>query len=415
MACFKVSPPKATAPLTRSLWRRTPKRTIMNFPRSCSSGPIENWPAKFWAKMASRWPGPPSNSAAWGNNHDTAKSDQGGHFHFDGVCAGEVTVSANLDDHWGSVSANGGDTNVVLRMGNYVRNNGQGGVNFAATEKLTGTVRDAAGQPVAGVKVSLFPTSDFSSDGQTDANGRYEIMHHPLTSSALSFWLLARDVRRNLSVLQRMETNATNIDLTLQPGVTLAMQVQDHNGRAVTNATAMISIFAQPNQGNGVKEPSLEMDADGRFRLAGLPQGLGYSVSVTAPGCDNDRVSVAAADTHTNEVALRPCVIDPTDAAVAGQAVGPDGQPVAGVTLTVNSGGPMPKQTVTDAQGRFYFEDVSRGRVRIYIGRVNGNPARIDYTGDVMAWGGDRNVVLHLQSVTRSPAARNGGIRPWCP
>ena len=343
----------------------------------------------------------------------SAKSDPQGHFHLKGVCAGEVIISANRDDNGGSVSAHGGDTNVVLRMGSYWRNNGQGGVNFTPTEKLTGTVRDAAGLPAAGVRVSLFPTGDISKDNQTDTNGRYEILHGPLAGSPFSFSLLARDVRRNLGVLQPMATNATNLEVTLQPGLTLVLQVQDSSGQTVTNATAMISLSAEPNQGYfGVQRQPLEIDTDGRFRLSGLPPGLGYGVTVTAPGCNSDHVFVVAADTRTNLLALRPCIIDPTNAVVAGQVLGADGQPAAGVFLSINSGAPRPRQTFTDDQGRFYFEDVSRGRVNIRAGMVNVSPASLGYTGSVEAWGGDTNVVLHLQPVPRSPASSTGGIPP---
>src|ERR1019366_9990675 len=53
-----------------------------------------------------------------------AKPDGQGHFHFDGVCAGEVRVNARYytspdfrNSEEGDVKAQGGDTNVVIRLG----------------------------------------------------------------------------------------------------------------------------------------------------------------------------------------------------------------------------------------------------------------------------------------------------------
>ena len=76
-----------------------------------------------------------------------AKSDGQGHFNFDGVCAGEVRLNASYysspdlrNGEQGNVTAQGGDTNVVVRLGIYAGNTGG---NLSPLLKTTGTVRDA--------------------------------------------------------------------------------------------------------------------------------------------------------------------------------------------------------------------------------------------------------------------------------
>ena len=100
------------------------------------------------------------------------KSDGQGHFIFNGVCAGEIKVDARYytshdfrNSEEGDVLAQGGDTNVVVRLGirSYVYPNG----NLTPLIKTTGTVSDQFGAPVAGATVSLGKVSDVHGQQRT--------------------------------------------------------------------------------------------------------------------------------------------------------------------------------------------------------------------------------------------------------
>jgi hypothetical protein len=51
------------------------------------------------------------------------KTDSDGRFGFDAVCEGAVKVSAGYGNIWGNTPAQGGDTNVVVRIGVNLVNN----------------------------------------------------------------------------------------------------------------------------------------------------------------------------------------------------------------------------------------------------------------------------------------------------
>src|SRR5208283_2405976 len=71
----------------------------------------------------------------------------------------------------GNVSANGGDTNVILRLGESKADYPGGRLM-----KLTGVIRGPDGKPVAGAAVMLFPGSFAGSPGvRADSNGGYQI------------------------------------------------------------------------------------------------------------------------------------------------------------------------------------------------------------------------------------------------
>jgi hypothetical protein len=154
------------------------------------------------------------------------------------------------------------------------------------------------------------------------------------------------------------------------------------------------------------------MDAAGHYRLAGLPRGGRYTLTVSAPGCNSDRISIEAGETATELLELRPSVLERTDAIVAGQVLGVDGQPAAGVVLTEFSVGQIGKETTTDTAGRFSFQDVGHGRLSIVTRRRDGYLDSTNYTGSAQPLGGDTNVVIHLRALTGGATSGNNGALP---
>jgi hypothetical protein len=95
---------------------------------------------------------------------------------------------------------------------------------------------------------------------------------------------------------------------------------------------------------------------------------------------------------------------------VAGQVLGLDGQPAAGVVLTESSIGQIGKETTTDAEGRFSFQEVGHGRLNIATRQLNGYLASTNYTGSAQPVGGDTNVVIRLQALTGGTVSRADGV-----
>src|SRR5208283_4770637 len=101
---------------------------------------------------------------------------------------------------FGNVSAQGGETNVVLQLGQQMGNAMPG----SKSHKVHGTVTDADGKPVAGAELTVFPSS-FGNPQWTkaDANGAYHLTWSlqpwQAQQSGGTGLLVARDLARNLA------------------------------------------------------------------------------------------------------------------------------------------------------------------------------------------------------------------------
>jgi protocatechuate 3,4-dioxygenase beta subunit len=325
--------------------------------------------------------------------HST-KSDSQGLFGFDKVCEGDLTVSANHENDQGNVPAKGGDTNVVIRLGIYLVNYGKISNPLL---KTTGIVRDPSGIPAAGVTVSLFPVqgSAFAIYSQTGSDGRYEFTWQAHTGLEESHWLLARDLKRNLAAIHQVDKKMTNLDITLQEGLTLSVQVRDSSGQAVTNATGMATIWSDPQRGYSLNQRPVPTDKYGHLRITSLPRGNRYWIQIEAPGHTSDTLHIVSDETEVNLLELPPAVLELTDRNVSGRVLDVDGKPAANIDLTLFAAGQIGKRTMTDSEGHFLFQEVKRGAVSISAGLpVNG--VAPGYRGSASAKGGDTNVVIRL-------------------
>jgi protocatechuate 3,4-dioxygenase beta subunit len=333
-----------------------------------------------------------------------AKSDGQGHFHFDGVCAGEVRVNARYytspdfrNSEEGDVKAQGGDTNVVIRLGI----NSYNSEKFLSPPiKLAGTVRDARGKPAAGVKMSMYSYQTGSLTSQTDSNGRYEFTWQKRLSNEETEWLVARDLSSGSVAVHQIDETTTNLDLTLQEGMTLSVRVSDTDGLRLTNATASVSLRFG-NRGFGVDSQPFTADERGQLRIMALPQGERYMVQIQAPGHTYDMRQIEADETKTKLLELPPVVLTPTDCDVAGQVLDKDGKPAAEVNVHLYTGG---QTTTTDADGRFVFHGVRRGLLSLEAGFPMPNTSAYRDSGMARANGGDTNIVIRL-GTNPSPGA----------
>lgn len=146
---------------------------------------------------------------------------------------------------------------------------------------LTGMVRNPAGEPVAGATVTVLPNSYIHPEVKTDASGRYEIAWRLFKFDGPTF-LVARSMEQNLAVIHPIESGLTNLDVSLQPGLTLSTKVEEVNGLPVTNAVVRVGVM------NGKFWFAFHPDDQGRLEVAAVPQGDGsYNLNVSAEGFRN--------------------------------------------------------------------------------------------------------------------------------
>lgn len=115
----------------------------------------------------------------------------------------------------------------------------------------------------------------------------------------------------------------------------------------------------------------IRVDAQGRYRVAGLPAGK-FKVTLKLP---DDTLFTARLEQEIN-VADRGCASVPyyveDNGRLSGRVIDAEGQPVAGITLTLIEPASDPKKDFvkmerTDKEGRFYLSAVPAGRYLIAI------------------------------------------------
>lgn len=147
-------------------------------------------------------------------------------------------------------------------------------------------------------------------------------------------------------------------------------------GRVVTDS-------GKPIAGASVTLPgiryTLRTDSLGRFRLAGQA-GSTLSLSLKAEGFRDDTASVALprgrAVSHDFVLISQQAALpeaNPSDRAVRGRVVTPEGEPISYANVQFNGG----TRIVTDDSGRFIAPVTGRGRLTIIARRIGFAPAEL--------------------------------------
>ena len=335
-----------------------------------------------------------------GQPNVNGQTDSKGRFSFDQVCAGTINLSAHSPSGrgQGSIVAEGGDTNITLKLGAMQPMVGMGRAN--AKSKLTGTIVDPEGKPAPKVLVSLFPF--YEGEKKTDDEGRFTLTSDPNRFGGMQDFqrvVIARDPLRNLAVAFDLEADATNADLKLEPAWTLAGKVVTTNGVAIPRAQAFAMLKTDRMTAHfGAPTPA---DAQGRFEIKALPPGRSYQVQISAQGFGQDTRTVDTLEGDTRRVELEPVQLLAADQRIAGVVVDPDDKPVGGAWIN-SYGNKQPNfNGQTDSKGRFLFKQVCAGPIQLSVNSQNGlfaNPT---------VEGGDTNITIRIATPAgiRAPAA----------
>jgi protocatechuate 3,4-dioxygenase beta subunit len=325
-----------------------------------------------------------------GQPNANARADREGRFHFDHVCEGLIQISANSlsannQNSFGNVSAEGGDTNVVLRLGQNMA-----GQPDSTTHKLKGTVTDANGKPAPGAQVAVFP-SDGVRWTKAGSNGVFSLtwtIEPWQMQSGGGARLVARDSARNLAGAAELDEDATNLDVKMKPALTLAGLVRNTDDSPVAGAQLSVALKAG-NSFDPLSEQAVSTDAQGRYEVKGLPADAQYLVWAIAKSHGRGQQQIEG-DPETNRMELPPFVLKPADHVLAGQVLNENDKPVSGVMVQLNGEDQPDGNMMTDSKGRFHFQ-VCEGPVQLFANSQGG-------FAQTLAEADDTNVVMTLGS-----------------
>jgi hypothetical protein len=263
-------------------------------------------------------------------------------------------------------------------------------VELTVPPRISGVVRDSTGTALAGVELAFWPEWRANSkEGKTDAEGRFVLTWQPQNqnNSEEAVVLVARDLKRNLALSQSVEEDTTNLDLRLEPALTLTGRAAGADGKALTNIQAEITFWTE-HMGAGFGKP-IRASADGRFEIKALPAGRHYGVSVSAKGYGRVNRDIKN-DVEGLRVELEPCELPLADQRIAGVVLDADDKPVANANIFGYGEGQPEVNGRTDAKGRFAFSHVCAGPITMQANSPSGG------FGSAAVEGGDTNITVQI-------------------
>jgi len=314
-------------------------------------------------------------------------TDNKGHFSFNEACAGPVHLSARFKDSVGSIEAQGGDTNVIVRLGKNDRGMPPDGKSH---HDFAGIVLDTQGKPASNILIQRFP-DDYNVSGlMTDSQGRFKMTlgSQGAGSRSMAYVVFAIDTARNLAGSVILDEDATNASLQLEPTWLWKGSVVDASGTAISNAIAQ-PYFRSPNFARMYGSP-VHSDAQGRFEIKGLPRGWPFRIDFTAPGYGRASCESEAPVNGKLLVEAPPVQLINADLSLGGVVVDDQDKPVKGASINAHGEQQPNLSCQSDRQGRFLFKNVIPGNIEISASDMDGR------LGMVKAEAGETNIILHV-------------------
>lgn len=264
---------------------------------------------------------------------------------------------------------------------------------------VRGRVQDAQGRPVSGIWVYPIPAMMKSYD-LTNAGGEFTLQFQP---TAKRVYLLAQDTERNLCALAEVKEDQSEYTLQLQRGLIVKGRVVDEEGQPIAGALITHRCHV-PYQSCWVGYQAIT-DHDGVYTLPSVPltcDEMTYSFDASATGYGTAEVKGLTTEGVAETYTVPDLKLAAADCCVEGVVVDEQGKPLANlpVFLSGSRGSRWANQvrltSVTDGEGRFFFEHVCKGPIQVQAGTQSSGGV-----GVLQACGGDRDlkVVLHQRLV----------------
>ncbi len=340
------------------------------------------------------------NIGGVGQPGGNAMTDDTGHFQFKGVAPGRVTGSSGFTRTNGGERLNGsfqgqaGDTNIVIKLGTLR-------TSPSPRIQTSGTIFGPTGVLAAEIHLMILPRSSMNAVTNTDRNGSFAFQWQPYSPSLNGLtpkkWLLARDQSGNAAALTALDADNPKLVLRLQGGLTLSGSVRDAEGRAIIGSTLSVSVQPEGETRPLIIQTLTNDSVEGVFSASALPRGVRYIVRASAAGHGSSTNELSAAETQTGALELPGFVLKPANLQVAGQVLGPDGQPAWGATVFVRGEGqPTRAAVTTSSDGRFVIGQLCEGPVEVSASFRPGTGGPVAANTSTPARAGDMNISLRF-------------------
>lgn len=265
------------------------------------------------------------------------------------------------------------------------------------TRRVSGVVRDAAGLPLEGVQLHVYPHGGRAV--LSDAQGTFEIAWRH-SDWVQADYLVARHAKKNLAVALPVDEETEGLNVVLQPAVRLAGMVADPDGQAIAEADVRVDLRAS-NWGSPLEPSSTQTSVTGRFEVRAVPRDNRYRIAAAADGYGRAQTQLNAGTTAGNHVDIGVLTLPVANLSVTGRVVDVDGKPMPGVRVYSASEAQPRVNVQADAAGHFTLDRVCAGEIRIFAEvRINGE----NVAGTVVTEGGASEITIVIsegRSVTR--------------
>jgi protocatechuate 3,4-dioxygenase beta subunit len=252
-----------------------------------------------------------------------------------------------------------------------------------ATVTLRGTVKDAAGNPVAGALVlAPYRTPREDRSRQTETNDRGEFTLSSVTVASDAVMLLAYQPGHALgqSLLDSAEKREKPVEIALAAAEPMTLTILDPQGKPVAGAEVPAPDYEQGGTwrapSDWIERLTRKADASGQVTIDYLPAKSAFIASVRTEhyGIQRRQVTTDPAD---RTIRLRPV------GRLEGRVLATDPKVVAGLAIEVCcaagalSDGSGYAALKTDAEGRFVIEHLAEGDARIAVQVDRSRPFRL--------------------------------------
>ncbi|MHC5010905.1 MAG: MSCRAMM family protein, partial [Planctomycetota bacterium] len=266
-----------------------------------------------------------------------------------------------------------------------------GEILLGSPTSLQGEVVDAAGRPVGGARVQVFPDAsrperldlrrgltdlqgalDHLAESLAEADGSFRVQDLPpgrylLRISAPGYAAVFRE-----GVWVTADELSASVRVVLDAGAGYVGRVVDEEGRGIGGAR-VIAVAAPGTRIQRLDRVETTAASNGRYRLDRLVPGMRYFVEAWAEGYAPTGRFLVPEDLQELDLVLSPSgrvegTI--TDAATGDGIGGAEVTLVAGMANTLS-----PVSTVTDDAGRYVLPYVSAGPIFLFAAKADGYPA----------------------------------------